>query len=46
MFSSDIHKLVEHAPTHVRELPMFKEHISHMMAQTATHKKNKKTNSL
>lgn len=42
MFNSDIHKLMAHAPTHVRELPMFKEQVSHMVAQTSRHNKNKK----
>lgn len=42
MFNSDVHKLMAHAPTHVRELPMFKEHLSHMVAQTSHQKQNKK----
>ena len=42
MFNSDIHKLMAHAPTHVRELPMFKEHVAHMVAQTSRHKQENK----
>lgn len=41
MFHSDIHKLMAHAPTHVRELAMFKEQVSHMVAQINHHKQDK-----